>query len=299
MRSLEQPPDERVEAFEEQRNYLFSIAYRLLGSVSDAEDVLQEAFLRWDRAQHEEVRSVRAYLATVVVRLCMDQLRSARARRELYVGPWLPEPLVTTGRTDLTDSLMLRESLSFAFLLMLEKLSPVERAVFVLREVFDYDYAEIAPIVAKSEANSRQAFHRARQRLAAQESRFEPTREHTEELTEQFLRAATAGDVQGLVTLLAEDVVSIGDGGGKGHAGLRPIRSRDHVVRGLLGNLQKMPPDRAWIEEINGQPAIVATHDGQPYGVILLEVRDDQVRRLYSVVNPDKLRSILTACHQP
>jgi RNA polymerase sigma-70 factor (ECF subfamily) len=299
MRTLQQPPDERVVAFEEQRGYLFSIAYRLLGSVSDAEDVLQEAFLRWDRAQHEEVRSVRAYLATVVVRLCMDQLRSARARREVYVGPWLPEPLVTTGRADLTDSLMLRESLSFAFLLMLEKLSPVERAVFVLREVFDYDYTEIATIVARSEANCRQAFHRGRQRLAAEESRFEPTREHMEQLTEQFLRAATGGDVQGLVTLLAEDVVSIGDSGGKGPAGLRPVRSRDHVLRGLLGNLQKWPPDRAWVEEVNGQPAIVATRDGQPYGVLLLEVRDNQIHRVYSVVNPDKLRSILTAWHQP
>ncbi|HEY2594440.1 MAG TPA: RNA polymerase sigma-70 factor [Chloroflexota bacterium] len=298
MRTLEQPSDERVRAFEEQRGYLVSIAYRLLGSVSDAEDVLQEAFLRWDRPHSEEVRSVRAYLATVVVRLCMDQLRSARARREVYVGPWLPEPLVTTGRADLTDGLMLRESLSFAFLLMLEKLSPVERAVFVLREVFDYDYAEIAAIVARSEANCRQAFHRARQRLAAEESRFEPTREHMEELTEQFLRAASSGDVQGLVTLLAEDVVSIGDSGGKGLAGLRPVHSRDRVLRGLLGNLQKMPPDRAWIEEVNGQPAIVASHDGRPYGVLLLEVRDNQIQRLYSVVNPDKMRSILTAWQQ-
>jgi RNA polymerase sigma-70 factor (ECF subfamily) len=299
MRALEQPRDERVSAFEEQRSYLFSVAYRLLGSVSDAEDILQEAFLRWNHAQPDEVRSVRAYLATVVVRLCMDQLRSARARREVYVGPWLPEPLVTTGRSDLTDSVVLRESLSFAFLLMLEKLSPVERAVFVLREVFDYDYAEIAPIVAKTEANCRQTFHRARQRLAAQESRFESTHEHTEKLTEQFLCAATSGDVQGLVTLLAEDVVSIGDGGGKAHAGLRPIQSRDHVLRGFMGNLQKMPPDQAWIEEINGQPAIVAWRNGQPYGVVLLEVRDNQVQVLYSVVNPDKLRSILTACHQP
>jgi len=299
MRTLEQPRDDRVVVFEEQRSYLFSIAYRLLGSVTDAEDVLQEAFLRWDRARPEEVRSVRAYLATVVVRLCMDELRSARARREVYVGPWLPEPLVTTGRSDLTDSVVLRESLSFAFLLMLEKLSPVERAVFVLREVFDYDYAEIAPIVDKSEANCRQAFHRARQRLAAEESRFEPTAEHTEELTEQFLRAATAGDVQGLLTLLAEDVVSVGDGGGKAFAGLHPLHSRDRVVRGFMGGLQKMPPDEVWIEEVNGQPAIVATRQGKPYGVVLLEVRDGRVQRLYSVVNPDKLRSILTACPQP
>jgi len=287
--------DDRLDAFEEQRSYLFSIAYRLLGSVSDAEDVLQEAYLRWDRAQPEAVQSVRAYLATVVVRLCMDQLRSARARREVYVGPWLPEPLVTSDRADLTDSLVLRESLSFAFLLMLEKLSPLERAVFVLREVFDYDYAEIAPLVGKSEANCRQSFHRARQRLGDEQSRFEPAREHLEQLTEQFLRAATAGDVQGLVDLLAEDVVSIGDGGGKAAAGLRPIYSRDRVSRGFIGNLTKMPPDNAWITEVNGQPAIVAMRGGKPYGVVLLEVRDGRIHTLYSVVNPEKLRYLGTS----
>ncbi|HEY1291643.1 MAG TPA: RNA polymerase sigma-70 factor [Chloroflexota bacterium] len=296
---LDQHQDDRVEVFEQQRSYLFSIAYRLLGSVSDAEDILQEAFLRWDRARSEDVRSPRAFLATVVVRLCMDELRSARARREVYVGTWLPEPLVTTGRSDLTDSVVLRESLSFAFLLMLEKLSPLERAVFVLREVFDYDYAEIAPTVGKSEANCRQVFHRARQRLAGDESRFETTREHQEQLTRQFLRAINAGDVQGLVSLLAEDVVSVSDGGGKAAAALRPVHSRDRVIRGFLGNLQKVRPDRAWIEEINGQPAIVSTRDGQPYGVLLLDLSAGQVRTLYSVVNPDKLRSILTACPQP
>lgn len=290
--------DDRVAAFEQQRSYLFSIAYRLLGSGSDAEDVLQEAFLRWDRAPRQEVQSVRAFLAMIVVRLCMDELRSARAKREVYVGPWLPEPLITTGRSDLTDSVVLRESLSFAFLLMLEKLSPLERAVFVLREVFDYDYADIAPIVAKSEANCRQVFHRARQRLADAHTRFEASREQQERLTEQFLRAATGDDVQGLIDLLAEDVVSVGDGGGKAAAGLRPIVSRDHVVRGFFGNLRKNPPDRAWIEEINGQPAIVATKDGKPYGVILLEIRDGRIHTLYSVVNPDKLRSILSPWHQ-
>ena len=292
--------EERVRAFEAQRSYLFSIAYRLLGSVSDAEDVLQDAFLRWDRAQtaETEVRSVRSFLATIVVRLCMDELRSARAKREVYVGPWLPEPLVTTNRADLTDSVIMRESLSFAFLLMLEKLSPLERAVFVLREVFDYDYSDIASIVGKTDANCRQAFFRARQHLAGERARFEPTREQQERLTHEFLRASTLGDVEGLMQLLAEDVVSYGDGGGKAAAGLRPIVSRDRVVRGLLGNLQKMPPDRAWIEEVNGQPAIIATRGGEAYGVLLLEIRDDRVQVVYSIVNPDKLRSILSPWHQ-
>ena len=283
---------ERGQIFEEQRRYLFAIAYRLLGTVSDAEDIVQDAFLRWQRDGEREVRSVRAYLATIVVRLCLDELRSARARREVYVGPWLPEPLLTSGRTDLTDSLVLRESLSFAFLLMLESLSPVERAVFVLREVFDYDYAEIAAMVDRSEANCRQVFHRARQRLAERQTRFAASQEQREQVTEQFMRAATSGDVQGLLRVLAEDAVLVGDGGGKGFAAPRPIHSADRVARGFLGALQKLPPDRAWLDEVNGQPAIVAMRGGRPFAVLVLEVQDGRIQRLYSVVNPDKLESI-------
>lgn len=283
--------DARTQAFQEHRPYLFSIAYRLLGSATDADDILQEAFLRWDRARPDDVQSVRAYLSTVVVRLCMDQLRSARARREVYVGPWLPEPVLTTDRSDLTETVVMRESLSFAFLLMLEKLSPLERAVFVLREVFDYDYAEIATIVDKSASNCRQAFHRARQRLADQEAaRFQVSLKHQQELTEEFLRAVNSGEVDGLLHLLADDVTSVSDGGGKALAGLRPIHTRDRVARGFLGNLRKMPADHAWIDEINGQPAIVATRNGEPYGIVLLDIRDGRVQVLYSVVNPDKLR---------
>jgi len=190
-------------------------------------------------------------------------------------------PLVTTGQSDLTDTVVLRESLSFAFLLMLENLSPLERAVFVLREVIDYDYAEIARTVDKSEANCRQVFHRARQRLADIQSRFESSSELTEQVTEQFMRATTSGDVQELLRLLAADAVSIGDGGGKAAAGLRQIHSRESVSRGFVGNLRKSPPDRQWIEEVNGQPAIAASRGGQPYGVVLLEVRAGQVQVLY------------------
>ena len=283
-----------VDAFAEQRTYLFSIAYRLLGTVGDAEDIVQEAFLRWQQGRQEEVRSSRAYLATVVVRLCMDELRSARAKREVYAGPWLPEPLVTTARDDLTDSLVLRESLSFAFLIMLEKLSPLERGVFVLREVFDYDYAEIASIVEKSEANCRQVFHRARQRLAEGEARFGTTREQQERVTQRFLEVTTSGDVQGFVQMLAEDVVSYADGGGRSPVARarRPVRSRDHVSRGFFGNLRKYPPDRAWIEEVNGQPAIIATLNGKPYGVLLLDVRQGLIQAIYLVANPDKLEAL-------
>jgi len=202
------------------------------------------------------------------------------------------EPLVTTGRADLTDSIVLRESLSFAFLLMLEKLSPLERAVFVVREVFDYDYPDIAHAVDKNEANCRQMFHRARQRLAETHSRFESTREQQERLAEQFLRASSSGDMQQLLDPLAEDLISIGDGGGKAVAGLRPIHSRGRVSRGFLGNLRKAAADNAWIEEFNGQPAIVATLRAKDFGVVLLDVRSGQIEMLYLVVNPDKLQSI-------
>jgi RNA polymerase sigma-70 factor, ECF subfamily len=282
-----------VEAFEEQRSYLFSIAYRMLGTVTDAEDMVQETYLRWRQSRDEHIRSTRAYLATIVVRLCMDQLRSARAKREVYVGPWLPEPLVTSDRADLTDNLIMRESLSFAFLLMLEKLSPLERAVFVLREVFDFDYSEIAHVVEKSEANCRQVFHRARERMQQDEVRFEARPDELQVLTEQFMRAASSGDLDGIIHLLAEDVSHTPDGGGKvAIGGRRTIHSPERVARGTLGNLLKMPPDRAWIAEINGQPAIVAIRNGKPYAVLLAEVRNGKIHRLYSVVNPDKLRDV-------
>jgi RNA polymerase sigma-70 factor, ECF subfamily len=279
--------------FEAHRAYLFSIAYRLLGTVSDAEDMVQETYLRWRQAPDEHIRSTRAYLAAIVVHLCMDQLRSARAKREVYVGPWLPEPLVTSDRADLTDSAIMRESLSFAFLLMLEKLAPLERAVFVLREVFDFDYSEIAQIVEKSEANCRQVFHRARQRMHEDGVRFEAHAEEVRALAQQFMQAASSGDLDGIIRLLAEDVTHTPDGGGKAAVGgLRTIHSPDHVARGTLGSLMKLPPDQAWIEEINGQPAIVATRGGKPYAVLVLETRNGQIHRLYTVVNPDKLTDI-------
>ena len=284
--------DEVATLFEAQRGYLFSIAYRLLGTVGDAEDAVQEAFVRWTLDDTRAVRSPRAYLATIVVRLCIDELRSARARREVYVGPWLPEPLITTGRTDLTETLILRESLSFAFLYLLERLSPLERAVFVLREVFDYDYAEIAEMVDRTSANCRQVFHRARQRLHEEQSRFAATPEQQERVTQQFLRASATGDVQQLVALLTEDVVSISDGGGKSFAALRPIVGPDRVARGILGTTTRLAPDQLWIEEVNGQPAIVAQRAGTLLGIVVLDVAGDRVRGLYALANPDKLAAL-------
>ena len=277
--------------FNQYRWLLFSIAYRMLGSATDAEDIVQEAFLRWLQADEEEVQSPRAYLSTVVVRLCIDQLRSAKVQREIYVGPWLPEPIPIGQYQELSERAVLTESLSFAFLVMLESLGPLERAVFLLREVFDYDYAEIAAIVGKSEANCRQALHRAHQHLGQHHPRFDVSREQQERITSKFLHACTNGDMQGLLNLLTDDIVFTGDGGGKAQTGIRPVHGADKVVRGVLGGLSKwlLPGVRARIEEINGQPAIVGYLNDRPYGVVILDIEGERVRRIYMVVNPDKL----------
>lgn len=283
--------DKSVAAFDQYRGLLFSIAYRMLGSATDAEDIVQEAFLRWLRADDELVQSPRAYLLTIVVRLCIDQRRSARARREVYVGPWLPEPILTSQRHDLTDTVALAESLSFAFLVMLESLGPLERAIFLLRDVFDYDFAEIAAIVGKSEANCRQILHRARKHLGERRRRFDADPDQQERITAQFLRASESGDLQGLLDLLTDDIAFTADSAGKVRAGLKPIRGPDKVARGLLGGMRWLPSNaRVRVDEVNGQPAIVAYVDHRPYGTVILEIEADRIRRIYAVVNPDKLR---------
>ncbi len=263
----------------------------MLGSATDAEDIVQEAFVRWLQASDEVVQSPKAYLSKVVVRLCIDQLRSARAQHEVYVGPWLPEPVSTSRHPELVETTVLSESLSFAFLVMLEKLGPVERAVFLLHDIFDYDYADIAAIIGKSEANCRQILHRAHQHLGQRYPRFEVSHEQQERITTQFLRASTSGDMQGLLNLLTEDIVFTADSGGKVRAGLKSVRGPNNVARGTLGGLRLIPPGvEAHIEEVNGQPAIVAYLDGHPYGVVLLDFEGERIRSIYTVLNPDKLR---------
>src|SRR5436305_5443299 len=224
-------PENTTQIFNQYRALLFSIAYRMLGSATDAEDIVQEAFLRWLQASDEEIQSPKAFLSTVVTRLCIDQLRSARAQREQYVGPWLPEPIPTGQRQDLTETAVLAESLSFAFLVMLESLGPLERAVFLLREVFDYDYSEIAAIVGKSEANCRQVLHRAHQHLGQRRPRYDVSHEQQERITSQFMHATTSGDMQGLLNLLTDDIVFTADSGGKVRAGLKPVHGPDKVAR--------------------------------------------------------------------
>ncbi len=289
----------RTEVFDGYRPLLFSIAYRMLGGVMDAEDVVQEAYLRWRGASEGEVRSPRAYLSAVITRLCIDHLRSARVRREEYVGPWLPEPLPTGLGSDDAGFAGLAESLSMAFLVLLESLTPTERAVFLLREVFDYNYAEVSRIVGKSEANCRQIARRARQFVAARRPRFTRSPEQEELLTRRFLEACTGGDMDGLLRFLSEEITLWSDGGGRVRAALNPIHGPEGVARFLLGILRKVPPGfvvrRAWI---NSEPGIVGYVDSHPTSVVTLESAGDRIRAIRIVVNPEKLRKIPPLSYQ-
>ena len=270
---------------------LFSIAYRMLGRVMDAEDIVQEAYLRWQRASGTKVRSSRAYLSSVVTRLCIDQLRSARAQREQYVGPWLPEPLPTEPAP---DAVVIDESLSMAFLVLLESLNPTERAVFLLREVFDYDYDEISHLVGKSEANCRQIARRARQSVAARRPRFECSPEQEERLIGRFVEACASGDMEGLVSLLSEDVILWSDGGGKTRAALNPIYGADKVARFFSGILRKVPPGFTVRQTpINGRPGLIGYFgDGGPQSVVTFAVVHGRIQAVRIVLNPEKLRAV-------
>ena len=284
-------PENTTQTFNQYRVLLFSIAYRMLGSATDAEDIVQEAFLRWLEVRAEEVQSPKAYLAAVVVRLCIDQLRSARVQREVYVGPWLPEPIATNQYTELVETPILAESLSFAFLVMLESLGPLERAVFLLREVFGYDYTEIATIVAKSETNCRQALHRAHQHLQHRRPRFDVSSEQQERITLQFLHASSSGDMQGLLNLLTDDIIFTSDGGGKVRAALKPIYGPAKVARGLFGIMNKAPAGlQICMEKVNNYPAFMAYLDDHLNIVLLLDIAGERIQHIYLVVNPDKLR---------
>lgn len=280
------------EVFDAYRPLLFSIAYRMLGSAMDAEDVVQEAFLRWQQ-DPAAVASPKSYLTTVVTHLSIDFLRSARVRREEYVGQWLPEPIVTDERAVDADPVALAESLSMAFLMLLERLTPIERAVFLLHDVFAYPFDEIAPIVGKSSANCRQIALRARRHLGTERPRFVSHREEQERLTEQFMRACLSGDLAALLALLADDVTTYSDGGGKVLAARRPISGADRVGRFLVGIFAKAPPTSVLrVATINGQPALVGELDGHPYGVYALEIAEGRVRAIRVVLNPDKLRGL-------
>jgi RNA polymerase sigma-70 factor (ECF subfamily) len=285
------------EVYARLRPLLFSIAYRMLGGVAEAEDVVQEACLRHHRAVAGgvDIEDPKAYLRTVTTRLAIDHLRSARVRRERYVGAWLPEPLLTGPDAAEAGHAETADSLSLAFLVLLERLSPVERAVFLLREVFGYGYAEIAEMVGKSEANCRQIAARARGHVEEGRPRFEASRRRRQELATRFFAAIEGGDVDGLVELLAADVVMYGDGGGKAPARATPLHGALPVARFLLGLGRYGRAEGIGLRpvQVNGQPGALATDAaGRTVGVLALDIADGRVQTVHSVVNPDKLRHL-------
>ena len=285
-----------VAEFARLRKRLFGIAYRMLGSVADAEDAVQEGFLRWEqvRARGEPITSPEGWLVSVVTRLCIDQLRSARVKRVEYFGEWLPEPLVAETGPDAEEAVEMTESLSLAFLVLLERLSPEERAVFLLHDVFSYPHAEIAGIVGKSEAACRQLAKRARERVQAGRPRRRVARAAAERLAAEFLRTSVEGNLSALMALLTEDVELVADGGGKTAAAGRPIRGADAVARFLIGVAPLGPPGwTAAPATVNGGPGLLARDaHGRPFAVFALEPAGGRIAAVRVVLNPDKLHGV-------
>lgn len=287
------PPVMSDDEFASHRSALFGIAYRMLGTVADAEDMVQETFLRWQAQERSAIRTPRAWLTSTVTRLCIDQLRSARRQRGEYYGVWLPEPLVESQAPSPADNAALADSLSMAFLTMLESLSPEERAVFLLREAFDYEYEEIARVVDKSEAACRQIVSRSRQHLAQRKLRFAASPLQAEGVVRQFLAACANGDTRSLLSVLAEDVTLITDGGGRVRAAGRPIHSADHVSRFFVGIRRRVPSHAEYrFTLVNQRPGLVVISDGVVNNVFSFEIDGGHIRTIYLVRNPDKLQRL-------
>jgi RNA polymerase sigma-70 factor, ECF subfamily len=287
---MDLPADDRLAAFHEHRPLLFSIAYRMLGSAADAEDLVQEAYLRWRGAGADAVRSPKDYLSAVVTRLAVDHLRSARVRREVYVGPWLPEPLVGVDERDPLAAVALADSLSTAFLLLLERLTPPQRAAFLLREVFGYDYADVARVLETSEANCRQLLQRAKRRIAEGRPRFAADRRAAAALARHFADACATGDVDALRALLASDAVAWADGGGKFAAARRPVLGAERVARFVASVLRKWrAAGEVCVAPVSGGPGVVLHVDGRRAGVLTFAADAGAIRAVYFIVNPDKL----------
>jgi RNA polymerase sigma-70 factor (TIGR02957 family) len=296
-RTVEAMSADDEQTFSDYRKLLFAIAYRLLGSAADAEDIVQDAWFKWSGADRAQVSDPKAYLARIVSNLAMERLRSTRRQRETYVGPWLPEPILT--ETDAAEDVATAESVSLAMLVVLETLSPLERAVFVLKEVFDFTYAEIAETVERSESAVRQAGHRARNHVQARRPRFETDRTTKREVTERFFAAATGGDINELMELLAPDVTLWTDGGGKVRQALRPIEGIEKVAA-WIGGVTTRPYEgveitdmTAEMVEINGSPGILIAGAGRVIATLTVELdTEGRIVTIHNVANPDKLRAV-------
>ncbi len=283
--------DKHTETFEQHRPLLLGLAYRLIGSMWDAEDIVQDAYLRWTSTDRSDIREPRAFLITVVSRLALDQLRSARVVREAYPGPWLPEP-VRTDELGPLDTIALRDTVSYATVHLLQQLSPPERAVFLLREAFELPYEDIAVTVTASPANCRQMYHRARTRLADGRTRFRPSREEHQELLARFLAAASTGDLAELTSMLSDDVVAWNDGGGKVRAALRPVFGRENVIAFISGLQSRYPLGESHFVDVNGEPALLTDMGGGAGQYVSLEIRDGLIHSIFAVLNPDKLNRL-------
>jgi len=286
-----------VESFETYRSYLFAIAYRMLGSAMDAEDMVQETYLRYQTTPPQTIRSLKAYLTTILVRLCMDQLQLARRKREQYVGPWLPEPIRTAETPEAADPekrVEMEESISLAFLVLLEQLQPFERAVFLLREVFAYEFAEIATMLDKSEAACRRSFSRAKLHLASHRPRFPASPETHRQLLTAYFQAVQNGEMTALKDQLAEEVTLWADGGGKvKQAALRPISGREAVARFSLGTKRFWPENsRVELAEVNGQAALIIHAGDQTFSVLTIDVEQGHIQAIRIIANPEKLARV-------
>ncbi len=282
------------EQFEQYRHLLFAIAYRMLGSAMEAEDMVQEAYLRFQAVPPDSIQSHKALLTTIITRLCLDHLKSARVQREAYIGPWLPEPILTAGDGASLTTPAARfseyESISMAFLVLLEQLSPLERAVFLLREVFDYEYSEIAAIVKREEAACRQLYSRAKKHIAEHRPRFEPSPETHQRILSEFMHAVEAGEVDRFMSLLAEDVTWTADGGGKIAAAAHPLQGRAIVMRLLSGLIRMRPASTSYaIAQVNGEAALIIRVDGRVFSVFTIETDGQRIIAVRAIVNPDKL----------
>ncbi|MDF1660284.1 MAG: RNA polymerase sigma factor SigJ [Planctomycetota bacterium] len=281
-----------LEEFEDNRSRLFALSYRMLGTLNDVEDVLQEAWLKWSRVDHSSILNAPGFLTTVVTRLCIDQLRKGKSRREEYIGPWLPEPLVTS-ETEFKAG-MLAETLTTAFLVLLERLSPKERAVFLLREVFEIKYEEIGEIVQATEGHCRQMLRRGKERIQSPRQRFSANPEQSAKIMESFLQTCAIGDVDGLKRLLAEDVVTWSDSDGKALAARKPVYGVEKVTRFILGLFRKIPAGfRMEPRIINGSPGIISWQGEALHSALWLDIDESEIRNMYITVNPEKLGGIV------
>jgi len=293
-------PDRRAAVFEQLRKRLFGIAYRMLGTAADAEDIVQEAYLRWHQANTDEIRSADAWLVSVVTRLSIDKLRKVSIEREKYVGPWLPEPLVASTSPTPQEELETKSNLSMAYMLLLERLTPVERAAFLLHDVFDCAYPLIANILRKSEAACRQVVHRARQRVRTEQSRFKASDAALRSLINQFMAAADAGDDVALLSLFAKDATLTSDGGGVVPAARKVVRGRSRIARLYLVLAKKLGTRlRKEMLTINGEPGLVMYLDGAPFATVAFESDGNSITALYTVLNPQKLHRLSSVTNSP